>query len=98
MANEALAPIDLTAPTSPDLSHRHEVLKQIARIAPGRLLKMALTLLAIIFLTQFLLIMAERGRNGLPAAPATASVEAAAQTLNSLFNRAFKLLCPNQQF
>ena len=86
MANEALAPIDLTAPTSPDLSHRHDVLKQIARLAPGHLLKMALTLLVIIFLTQFLLIMAERGRNGLPAEPETAGVEAAVQTFKYLFN------------
>jgi hypothetical protein len=34
----------------------------MAKIAPARLLKMAITLLVIVFLTQFLLIIAERGR------------------------------------
>jgi peptide/nickel transport system permease protein/oligopeptide transport system permease protein len=86
MANDALISRDLTAQASSEHSHRHEVLKQIARIAPARLLKMALTLLVIVFLTQFLLIMADRGRNGLPAAPETAVVEAVQQTVDYLFN------------
>ncbi len=86
MATDTLSPAELVTPAPAEHSHRHDVLKQIARIAPARLLKMALTLLAIIFLTQFLLIMAERGRNGLPAAPETASVEATVQTLIYLFN------------
>jgi peptide/nickel transport system permease protein len=64
---------------------RHETLKQIARLAPVRLLKMAITLVVIAFLAQFLLIMADRGRNGLPAAPETALVEAISQTAGYVF-------------
>ena len=86
MATDTLSPADSVTQAPAGHSHRHDVLKQIAKIAPARLLKMAITLLVIVFLTQFLLIMAERGRNGLPAAPATASVEAAAQTFNYLFH------------
>lgn len=86
MASEILTPTETTTQPLSARPRRHETLRQIARIAPGHLLKMAITLLVIVFLTQFLLIMAERGRNGLPAAPETASVEAAAQTFNYLFN------------
>src|SRR5512139_3212042 len=86
MTTEAVSPADLIAQTPAERAHRHDQLRQIARIAPGHLLKMLITLLVIIFLTQFLLIMAERGRNGLPAAPETAGVEAAAQTFNYLLN------------
>ncbi len=86
MATDTLSPADSATQAPAGPSHRHDVLKQIAKIAPARLLKMAITLLVIIFLTQFLLIMAERGRNGLPAAPETASVEAVVQTFSYLFN------------
>src|SRR5512136_354341 len=86
MATDTLSPTDLATQAPAGHLHSHEVLKQIAKIAPARLLKMAITLLVIVFLTQFLLIMAERGRDGLPAAPETASVEAAAQTVNYFFN------------
>src|SRR5512136_646768 len=86
MASEILAPTEITTQPLSARPRRHETLRQIARIAPGHLLKMAITLLVIVFLTQFLLIMAERGRNGLPAAPETASIEAAVQTLNYLLN------------
>ncbi len=86
MATDDLTSADPTAPISSEHAHRHETLKQIANLAPARLLKMALTLLVIIFLTQFLLIMADRGRNGLPAAPETAAVEAINQTVGYLFN------------
>jgi peptide/nickel transport system permease protein len=86
MAIDELTPADLTTPLSFEQPHRYERLRQLARLAPARLLKMAITLLVIIFLTQFLLIMADRGRNGLPAAPETAVVEAAQQTVGYLFN------------
>jgi hypothetical protein len=87
MASEILTPAGITTQPQSARPRRHETLRQIARMTSGQLRKMAITLLVIVFLTQFLLIMAARGRNGLPAAPATASVEAAAQTLNYLFNR-----------
>ena len=72
MATDTLSPADSATQAPAGHLHGHEVLRQIARIAPGQLLKMAITLLVIVFLTQFLLIMAERGRNGLPAAPEVA--------------------------
>jgi ABC-type dipeptide/oligopeptide/nickel transport system permease component len=86
MATDTLSPADSATQPPAGHSRGHEALRQIAKTAPARLLKMAITLLVIVFMTQFLLIMAERGRNGLPAAPETASVEAVAQTVSYLFN------------
>jgi peptide/nickel transport system permease protein len=56
---------------------RHEALRDfVLYTVPGRVLKMLITLLVIVYLTQYLLIMADRGRNGLPAQPIEALGEA----------------------
>ena len=64
---------------------RHEALKDFFRYTvPGRLLKILVTLLVIAYLTQYLLIMAERGRNGLPAKPIEALGEAVTNSVDYL--------------
>ncbi len=61
----------------------HEALRDFLRYTvPNRLLKMLATLLVIVYLAQFLLILADRGRNGLPAQPIEALGDAFTQTVN----------------
>lgn len=60
------------------MAHSHRL--SLFRTALRRLLGVALTLMVILYITLFGLIMAERGREGLPAAPGSAALEAVVRT------------------